>query len=140
MYAVLHAFLLWHKYWKHGRVIPYGDNSAVINGINNKSIKGPAIRTLQTIILLAAAFDIELVATWIPMDRNVIADAASRFDYPKLKKLGLTSQVNLLIHRKTTARTSTIRQTLSSFFTTQSRHQQGVTTKQMSKRTGRLLL
>ena len=117
MYAVQHAFLLWHKHWEHGKVLLYGDNSAVVDGLNKKSIDGPTIHPLQTILIIAAAFDIELVATWIPSEENVIADAASRFEYAKFHKLRLTAQLILQLHHKDITKASTIHRTLYSFFT-----------------------
>ena len=117
MYAVQHAFLLWHKHWEHGKVLLYGDNSAVVDGLNKKSIDGPTIHPLQTILIIAAAFDIELVATWIPSEENVIADAALRFEYAKFHKLRLTAQLILQLHHKDITKASTIHRTLYSFFT-----------------------
>ena len=43
MFAVLHAFLLWHDLWCGGRVRLASDNTAVVDSINKRSIKGPAI-------------------------------------------------------------------------------------------------
>ena len=126
MFAVLHAFILWHKQWHHGKVVLFCDNSAVVKGINKHSIRGPAIHPLQTILLIAAAFDIELVAIWIPTHENVIADAASRYDFHKLKRLGLTAQVNSLCHPSNSISTSALRHKLLSFFTMPLRHQQDV--------------
>ena len=80
MFAVLHAFLLWHDLWCGGRVRLASDYTAVVDSINKRSIKGPAIHPLQRILLIAAVFDIELLAFWIPSEENRVADAASRHD------------------------------------------------------------
>jgi ribonuclease HI len=77
MFAILHALIIWHKEWVHGSVDVACDNTAVVNGINNRSIRGPAVHPLHTILLIAAVFDIEIKAHWIPSEENVIADVAS---------------------------------------------------------------
>jgi len=130
MYAVLHAFILWHEHWEHGRLVLHCDNEAVVEGINKKSIRGPAIRPLQRILLIAAAFDIELIAYWIPTAENKIADALSRFDYKRLNELGLTIQGSFQTHQKTTTKASILRRKLHSFFTTPSPHLHDETTNQ----------
>lgn len=61
MFAILHAFVLWHEQWATGRVRLACDNTAVVEGVKKRSINGPALRPLQTILLIAALFDIELV-------------------------------------------------------------------------------
>src|SRR5579859_6833024 len=40
MFAVLHAFLLWHEGWRGGRVRLARDNSSVVDALNKHSIKG----------------------------------------------------------------------------------------------------
>jgi ribonuclease HI len=135
MYAVFHALLLWHKRWEHGKLQLFCDNEAVVDGINKKSIRGPAIHPLQSILLIAAVFGIELVACWIPTEENMIADALSRFEFEKLKKLELTSQINSLLHRRDTIKTSNLRQRLISFFTTPLRRQRDSTMQQASAHT-----
>ena len=138
MFAVLHAFILWHEQWSHGKLILYCDNSNVVQGINKHSIRSPAIRPLQNILLIAAAFDIELVAVWIPTHENTIADAASRHNFHKLRRLGLTAQVNALLHPTISTDTSALRQRLLSFFTTPSLHRRDETTTQASNPTNDL--
>ena len=123
MFAVLHAFLLWHESWRGGLVRLACDNTAVVDAINKHSIRGETVRPLQSILLIAAVFDIILFAFWIPSGENMVADAASRHDYTKLTDLGL--QVS---HRKPSIKTSTLRQKLNTFFTTPSRLQPVVAT------------
>src|SRR5271170_6972036 len=89
MFAILHAFLLWHEMWSGGLVRIACDNSSVVDALNKHSIKGPAIVPLQRIFLIAAVFDIQIFPFWIPSSENMVADAASRFDYNKLANLGL---------------------------------------------------
>src|SRR5436190_19160143 len=113
MFAVLHAFLLWHEVWRGGKIRLACDNSSVVDAINKHSIKGPAIIPLQRIFLIAAVYDIQILPFWIPSEENMVADAASRYDYKKLADLGLKVSHNL-------PRPSQLRQKLHSFFKTPS--------------------
>jgi len=88
MFAVVHAFILWHKEWVHGSLTIVSDNTTVVSGLSKKSIKGAPLQPLRTILLMAAVFDIEIKARWIPSEENVIADAASRHNFKKLINLG----------------------------------------------------
>jgi hypothetical protein len=115
MFAVLHAFLLWHESWQGGLVRLTCDNTAVVDAINKHSIKGRTVRPLQSILLIAAVFDIALFAFWIPSEENIVAVHASRHDYAKLTDLGL--QVS---QRKPSIKISTLRQKPNIFFTTPS--------------------
>ena len=122
MLAILHAFLLWHEHWAYGRVRLACDNSAVVEAIHKRSIKGDAIRPLQAILLIAAIFDIELTVFWLPSEENIVADAASRFDFKKLANLGFQDQLHSLRHPPPSHRATTLRQKLRSFYSTRSRH------------------
>ena len=129
MFAVLHALILWHKEWIHGSVDVACDNTAVVNGINNRSIRGPSIRPLRTLLLIAAVLDIEIKAHWIPTKENIVADAASRHDFRKLANLGFKDQVTALRNRPSPPiKTSALRQQLSTFFNSRSRLPQERTT------------
>src|SRR5436305_2138155 len=43
MFAILHAFLLWHESWPSGSIRLACDNTAVVDAINNKRGNGPTI-------------------------------------------------------------------------------------------------
>jgi hypothetical protein len=113
MFAILHAFMLWHEIWSSGLVRIACDNSSVVDALNKHSIKAPAIVLLQRIFLIAAVFDIQIFPFWIPSEENMVADAASRFDHMKLANLGLQVSQDL-------PRPALLRQKLHSFFTTPS--------------------
>jgi hypothetical protein len=117
MFAILHAFVLWHKEWAGGRLRLACDNSTVVQAVRNKSVRGEPIQPLQTILLIAAVFDIEIFIFWIPSEENIVADAASRHDFKKLANLGFQASA---IHRAQDTRMSTLRQKLFSFLTTRS--------------------
>jgi len=116
MFAILHTFLLWHNLWANGRVRIASDSSVIVDAINKCSIKGPVIRPLQSILLIAAVFDIDLMAFWIPSEENIVADAVSHFDFKKLAELGF--QMSSPDHHNPSM--LSLHQKLYSFFTTQS--------------------
>src|SRR6266496_5722796 len=109
MFTVLHAFLLWHEVWRGGKVHLACDNLSVVDAINKHSVIVP----LQWIFLIAAVYDIQILPFWIPSEENMMADAASHYDYKKLANLGLQVSHNL-------PRPPLLRQKLHSFFTTPS--------------------
>jgi hypothetical protein len=43
MFAIPHTFMLWHQIWTNGLVRVACDNSSVVDALNKRSIKGPAI-------------------------------------------------------------------------------------------------
>jgi hypothetical protein len=110
---VLHAFMLWHDRWKGGIVRIACNNSGVVDALNKHSIKGLAIIPLQRIFLISAVSHIAILAFWIPSGENMVADAASRFDYAKLADLGMQVSQDL-------PRPVLLRQKLHSFFRTPS--------------------
>ena len=113
MFAILHAFMLWHENWKNGRVRLACDNSAVVDAMANHSISGPAIRPLQTILLIASLFDIEIMVFWIPSKENIVADAASQFNFKKLADLGFQDQIHTLCHPPSSSAMSNLLQKLN---------------------------
>jgi hypothetical protein len=119
MCAIVHAMVLWHKDWAGGRLRLACDNTVVVDAINNQSIRGETIKPLQDILFIAAIFDIEISAFWIPSEENIIADTASCFDFGKLADLGFQASSQ---RYPDTATVSTLHQKLSTFFTTPSHH------------------
>ena len=117
MFAILHAFVLWHQEWAGGRLRLACDCSTVVQAIQNKSVRGEPIQPLQTILLIAAVFDIEIFVFWIVPSEENIVDAASRHNYKKLANLGFQASA---IHRAQDTKMSTLRQKLFSFLTTRS--------------------
>jgi len=125
LFAILHAFLLWYEEWQGGIVRLACDNSGVVDAINKHSIKGPAILPLKRIFLIVVVHDIQIVPFWVPSEENMVADAASRYDYRKLANLGL--QVSKL------PKPADLRRKLSSFFTTPSQQALGGITIKSSR-------
>ena len=64
MMAVLHALRKWLPILKDPN-LSYGDNQAVVNGLRNGSIRGPAMKPLRDIAMLLALHDIVIESYWI---------------------------------------------------------------------------
>ena len=65
------------------------DNSAIVDAINNRSIRSDAINPLQLLFLTAALYDIDISACWLSSEDNWIADSLSRFDFKRLTNFQL---------------------------------------------------
>jgi len=78
MVAVLHALQTWLPHFAGSNLTVYGDNAAVVAGINKSSMRGGAMTPLRRIALLAAAHDILLHAQWISTIENRLVDMLSR--------------------------------------------------------------
>jgi len=87
MFAIFFAVSLWADEWIGCRVILMCDNSAVVDAINKKSMRGITITILQFILLIAAIRDIELHSEWLSSEDNAIADALSRHQFDRLTSL-----------------------------------------------------
>jgi len=81
MSAVRHALRLWLPRLCGGRVIIYGDNAAVVAGLNRGSIRGGPMAPLRDIAMLLALNDILIEAIWIDSKSNDLADLLSRGKY-----------------------------------------------------------
>ncbi len=78
MAAVLQALTAWLPVFAGCNLTIYGDNVAVVAGINKTSMRGGAMLYLRRIALLAAAHDICIHALWISTHENRLADLLSR--------------------------------------------------------------
>jgi len=92
LFVVLYTFASWAENWEESRVIVFCDTEAVVAGINKRTIRGAAIRPLQSLFLLAAQRNIDVVAVWVPSKANALADALSRFDLDKITITHLVGQ------------------------------------------------
>ena len=87
MRAVEQALLYWGRQWRGSKVIMHVDNRAVAHGLENQTIRGAPMDVLRRCLLLAAEYDLDLEARWIPTRENALADALSRFDYDRIANL-----------------------------------------------------
>ena len=84
MMAVLHALRKWLPIFKGSKLVIYGDNQAVVNGLRNGSIRGPAMKPLRDIAMLLALHDIVIESHWISSRENTLADMLSRGQWNKI--------------------------------------------------------
>src|SRR5947207_345982 len=84
MYAIFFTMSLWADEWIGCRVILMCDNSAVVDAINKKTMRGVTITILQFILLIAVIQDIDLHSEWLSSEDNAIADALSRHQFDRL--------------------------------------------------------
>ena len=87
MRAVEQALLYWGSQWRGPKVIMHVDNRAVAHCLKNQTIRGAPMDVLGRCLLLAAEYDLDLEARWIPTRENALADALSRFDYDTIANL-----------------------------------------------------
>ena len=86
-YAILFALAKWSQEWKGCTLLVMCDNSAIVQALNTRTIRGNAITPLQLIFLTAAIDDIEIYSEWLSTKENWIADALSRFDLKRIANL-----------------------------------------------------
>jgi hypothetical protein len=94
-YAVLFAFAKWGPSWEGQHITIMCDNSAIVDAINKRSIRGDAINPLQLLFLTAALYDIDMTACWLSSEDNWIADSLSRFDFKRLANFQLDRLLDL---------------------------------------------
>lgn len=84
MMAILHALQQWAVKFKGARLIIHGNNTGVVNGLENLSIHGPALDPLQEIIMILALRDIVVESCWLPSKENLLVDILLRGQWAKL--------------------------------------------------------
>lgn len=82
--AVLHALQKWTREFEGTQLIIHGDNTGVVNGLKNLSIKGPALDPLRDAIMILALRDIVVESHWLLSEKNSLADILSRGQWQKL--------------------------------------------------------
>jgi hypothetical protein len=118
-YAVLFAFAKWGPSWEGQHITIMCDNSAIVDAINKRSIRGDAINPLQLLFLTAALYDIDISACWLSSEENWIADSLSRFDFKRLANFQLDRLFDLSRHEPGTPMFK-LRQKLQDYFGTDS--------------------
>lgn len=66
MFAVLHALKTWLPFLAGCRLIIYGDNTGVVQGLKHSSIIGPAMDPLREIVMIFATHDIVIESGFHP--------------------------------------------------------------------------
>jgi hypothetical protein len=86
--AALKAIKLWGPHLPEDkRLCLFIDNTAVVCGLTKHSIRGEAMAPLRKLLLLAAAWDIEVVPRWIPTLENTLADTLSRHEWREIAEI-----------------------------------------------------
>ncbi|KAG2005332.1 hypothetical protein GB937_008875 [Aspergillus fischeri] len=76
--AILQGFLLFSHHWLHHTLIIHTDSSTAHTGLSKGFLHGPPNAPLKSLLILAAARDIQIVPRWLPSGENTLADALSR--------------------------------------------------------------
>lgn len=93
LYAITAAVNTWGHLWKRKRILFYCDNQAVSDIWRKGSTRSPEIMALVRMLYFCAAqFRIHVMVTHIPGVENNIADALSRFQDTRFRKLAPEAQ------------------------------------------------
>ena len=93
LYPVVVAAILWGQYWACKRILFYCDNQAVVHILNKGRSKSPAImKLMRRLVITAGLHNFSFVAEHVPGVNNAIADALSRFQMPRFRKLAPHAQ------------------------------------------------
>lgn len=84
MMAVLHALQQWTNKFKSARLIIHGDNTGVVNGLQNLSMQGSVLVLLQEIAMILALQQIVIESLWLPSEENLLADILSKSQWARL--------------------------------------------------------
>lgn len=76
--AILQGFLLFSHHWLHHTLVVHTDSSTAHTGLSKGFLHGPPNAPLKSLLILAAARDIQIVPHWLPSGENTLADALSR--------------------------------------------------------------
>ncbi|KAF4769439.1 hypothetical protein HAV15_008849 [Penicillium sp. str.  len=76
--AILQGFLLFSHHWLHHTLVIHTDSSTAYTGLSKGFLHGPPNVPLKSLLILAAARDIQIVPHWLPSGENTLADALSR--------------------------------------------------------------
>jgi hypothetical protein len=79
--AILQGFLLFSHHWLHHTLVIHTDSSTAHIGLNKGFLHGPPNAPLKSLLILAAARDIQIMPHWLPSGENTLADALSRNNF-----------------------------------------------------------
>lgn len=88
LYPIVVAAVLFGEQWDKKRIMFRSDNMATVYAINKGRSQSPAIMQLmRRLVLVAATCNFAFAAQHIPGTHNDIADAISRFQIPRFRRL-----------------------------------------------------
>ncbi|EED11627.1 conserved hypothetical protein [Talaromyces stipitatus ATCC 10500] len=85
--AILQGFLLFSHHWLHHTLVIHTDSSTAYTGLSKGFLRGPPNVPLKSLLILAAARDIQIVPHWLPSGENTLADALSRNNFQEIANL-----------------------------------------------------
>ena len=87
LFAVTVSVLLWVEHYKNIRICLFCDNESVVAMINTSSTKCKNCMVLiRKIVLHSMIWNVRVFAKWISTDKNIFADALSRFQMNRFWK------------------------------------------------------
>ncbi|KAJ5413732.1 hypothetical protein N7509_000359 [Penicillium cosmopolitanum] len=85
--AILQGFLLFIHHWIHHTLVIHTDSSTAHAGLRKGFLHGPPNAPLKSLLILAAARDIQIVPHWLPSGENTLADALSRNNFQEVANI-----------------------------------------------------
>ena len=85
--AILQGFLLFSHHWLHHTLVIHTDSSTAHAGLRKGFLHGPPNSPLKSLLILAAARDIQIVPQWLPSGENTLADALSRNNFQEVANI-----------------------------------------------------
>ena len=98
LYPIVVACVLWGKQWKKLRIVFHCDNMSTVQIINKGRSKGKTImKLMRKLTWCSATFNFTIHAQHVPGSLNSVADAISRFQMDRFRRLASLSrpQANL---------------------------------------------
>ena len=88
LYPIVVAAKLWGAMWSRKRIMFHSDNEAAVAALNKGRSRSPAINKLiRALVILATKYSFMFSAHYYPGFRNTTADAISRFQLQRFRKL-----------------------------------------------------
>jgi len=82
IYVVLQAIMRWVHLWKGYHVVFHVDNMPVVSALTSGMIQNvQVLNVLRSIVMLAAWLDFSYSSAWFASSQNMLADAASHFEF-----------------------------------------------------------
>ena len=90
LFALTAAFAAWGQMWSAKRVIFYTDNTTVFSEVCRKDSKNrKRMSLIRRICFISAKYSFRFYIEWVKRDKNEFADALSKLEIERFKKLCL---------------------------------------------------
>jgi hypothetical protein len=88
LYPIVVAAMLWGKSWSRKRVVFHCDNQATVHILNKGRSNAPSImKLMRQLVITATLANFHFSGQYLPSRANVLADALSRLQIAKFRKL-----------------------------------------------------